>query len=63
MCQPWARCCNRAASVLEIVGRLFACLGAGVVSEVASCECRAGCWLELPSVSIGGGVLVNAGGL
>ena len=61
-CQPWARCCSSAASVVEIVGRLFAGLGAGVVSEVASCECGAGCWLELPLVSIGGGVFAVAGG-
>jgi hypothetical protein len=61
-CQPWARCCRCAASAVEIVGRLFAGLGAGVVSEVASCECGAGCWLELLLVSIGGGAFAVAGG-
>ena len=62
MCQPWARCRSSAASVVEIVGRLFAGLGAGVVSEVASCGCGAGCWLELLLVKIRGGVFAIAGG-
>ena len=63
MCLTWARCCSSAASMVEIVGRLFAGLGAGVGSEVTGSKCRASCWLVLPLVSIGGGVLANAGGL
>ena len=63
MCQLCARCCSSAASVVEIVVRLFAGLGAGVGSEVTGSKCRASCWLVLPLVNIGGGVLANAGGL
>ena len=44
------------------MGRLFAGLGAGVVSEVASCGCGAGCWVELPLVNVGGGDLAIVGG-
>ena len=58
MCLSMARYLSRAASMVEIVVRLFAVLGAGVGSEVTG-----GCWLVLSLVSCGGGgVLAIAGG-
>ena len=57
MCLSMARYLSRAASMVEIVVRVFAVLGAGVGSEVTG-----GCWLVLSLVSSGGGVLAIAGG-
>ena len=57
MCLSMARYLGRAASMVEMVGRVLAILGAGVGSEVTG-----GCWLVLSFVSSGGGVLAIAGG-
>ena len=55
MCLSMARYLSRAASMVEMVGRVLAVLGAGVGPDVAG-----GCWLVLSLVSCGGGVLAIA---
>ena len=57
MCLSIAKYLGRAASIVEVVVRLFPVLGAGVGSDVTG-----GCWLVLSLVSCGGGALAIAGG-
>ena len=57
MCLSMARYLSRAASMVEMVGRVLAVLDAGVGPDVTG-----GCWLLLSLVSSGGGVLAVAGG-